>query len=228
MTAGCRCTFVRRHPGLLRMLFHGLLRRAGLAPAAPCDRHDGDFLGVPAPRGVLTDNARGEPMTILRHLAVLAAAFWISTASAQSPPAHESIDLAPVTLDGHSLFTVRGASSMPERDRAAGIRTRIVEAARDEKFDPADIQVVEMEEMSQIRAGQRVFLHVFNADAELEAVDHHALALVHAERIRVAIADWRSYRQPERVRAGIRTSAIAIGALAVFLVVFLWITKRLV
>ena len=167
-------------------------------------------------------------MTILRHLAVLAAAFWISTASAQSPPAHESIDLAPVTLDGHSLFTVRGASSMPARDRAAGIRTRIVEAARDEKFDPADIQVVEATEMSQIRAGQRVFLHVFNADAELEAVDRHALALVHAERIKAAIADWRAYRQPDRVRAGIRTSAIAIGALAVFLVVFLWITKRLV
>lgn len=167
-------------------------------------------------------------MTILRHLAVLAAALWISTASAQTPPADESIDLAPVRLDGHVLFMVRGASSLPAHERAARIRARIVEAAADEQFDPAEIHVIETPDVSQIVAGQRVILQVFDADARLEAVDRHALALVHADRIKAVIADWRTYRQPERVRAGIRAAAIAIGGLAVFLVVFLWITKKLV
>ncbi len=167
-------------------------------------------------------------MTIFRSLAVLAAALWISTAAAQTAaPADPAIDLAPVRVDGRVLFSLRGASSLPASDRAAVVRARIVEAAADEKFDPAEIQVVEATDMTQILAGQRLFLRVFDADAELEQVGRHALALVHADRIKATIVDWRAYRQPERVRAGIRTAAIAVGVLAIFLVVFLWTTRKL-
>ncbi len=162
-------------------------------------------------------------------IVLLCCLLFSSAGFTQTPTgAEDTIDLAPVRVDGRVLFHVRGASSLPAAERAAGVRTRIVEAAADEKFDPAAIHVVEVAEMTQILAGQRVFLHVLDADAELEGVNRQALAAVHAERIRQTIVAYREYRRPERVRAGIKAAAIAIGALAVFLFVFLWVTKKLV
>jgi hypothetical protein len=114
-----------------------------------------------------------------------------AAAAQTSPESEEAYVRAPVTLDGRTLFELRGMSSVPASERAATVSARIEEAAADPGFDPQQIQVVDTPEMAQILAGQRLFLRVFDADAELERVDRKALALVQAQQIRQAIAEYR-------------------------------------
>jgi small-conductance mechanosensitive channel len=141
--------------------------------------------------------------------------------------AEAAFDLAPVTIDGRTLFQVRGVSSYPAEERAMVIADRIREAAADPTFEPGEVQVVESPEFSQIGAGQRVFMRLFNADAEVEQIDRHGLALVVVDRIRGAVTNYRAYRQPEYVTRSVVTVLFASVVLAVALFLLSLIKRRL-
>lgn len=155
---------------------------------------------------------------------------WLLASGAHAQADLESeaaLERAAVTLDGRTLFKVRGVSGLPAADRAAMISTRIEEAAADPGFQPQQVQIIETPQMVQVAAGPRVFLRVFDADAELEQVDRNALALVTAQLIREAIIDYREQRTPERLKRGLVTALVATVALAVVLWILFWFTGRL-
>jgi small-conductance mechanosensitive channel len=140
-----------------------------------------------------------------------------------APPGTAAHDrVAAVVLDGETLFQVRGVSAYPAERRAADIRARIVELARDRDFDPATLSVVEGDEGSRIMAGDRIVLRVVDADAELENVERHLLAAVLVANVREAIVEYRAVRSMDRL---LGNALVALGATAVFLAL-LWAARR--
>src|SRR5207253_8826614 len=86
-----------------------------------------------------------------RHLCLIAFLIFAGGAGGGRLAAPTPADAAPdaavataaVTIDGLTLFPVRGVSSFPAEARAAGIRERIIATAADPGVDPASIRVVE-------------------------------------------------------------------------------------
>lgn len=147
------------------------------------------------------------------------------TAAGQALEESEAaFELAPVMLDGHALFKVRGMSTLPASERAATISARIEEAAADPRFDPKQIEVLESPQMTQVIAGQRLFVRIIDADAEVERVDRNALATVTAELIRSAIIKYRDLRRPEQLRMGVLAVLVATAILAAVVTLILWVT----
>ncbi len=142
--------------------------------------------------------------------------FWgadLLAAQAESRPAQEELVLglhtAPVTVNGYTLFMVRGISSFPAEKRATAIAERIVQAAADPAVSPGSLQIEEGEGFSTIKAGERVLLQVVDVDAELEGIDRPTLARIVQARIGEAITAWRRDRAPEMLR---RQGGVALGA----------------
>lgn len=135
-------------------------------------------------------------------------------------PAPERV--APVVLDGETLFRVRGVSAYPAERRAAEIRARIVELARDETFDIAALGVEEGDEGSRIKAGETILFRVYDVDAELEGIARPLLAAVLVSKTREAVTEYREVRDFGHL---LRNGLVALGATAVFLALF-WATRR--
>ena len=143
---------------------------------------------------------------------------------AQTTPAVSEADevaTAPVDVDGNVLFRVRGVSSLPASDRAARIRERIIDVAKDSAIDVDSLQVVDMEAASHLQAGNLPLMSVVDADASLEQVGRPVLARAHLRRIQQAIRDYRTERAPEAVRHDIvrllmATMALGLAFLAIF------------
>lgn len=168
-------------------------------------------------------------MPIARFAAgLLTGLLFAAGALAQAPADSEAaFDLAPVTLDGRVLFELRGTSSLPAEDRAATVSARIEEAAVDPEFDPQQIEVLETAQMSQVIAGQRLFLRVLDADAEIERIDRNVLATILAQGIRDAISDYREQRRPEQLARGAITVAVATVVLVAAIFLLSWMWRRL-
>lgn len=116
---------------------------------------------------------------------------------------------APVTLDGALLFRVRGVSALPAEQRAQLIAERITQVARDRVISAEQVRVVEADQRSNILAGERFVMGVFDADAQLEGVGRSVLAGVYATRIAEAMKDYRHDRSP---RVLLINTAYAAGA----------------
>lgn len=100
---------------------------------------------------------------------------------------------APVVIDGEVLFLVRGVTSYPAHERAATIEDRIKTLAKDAKFNPESIQIVEVsEERIDIKAGDQLIVAILAVDAELENLSSKILAITYRNRI---IAATQAYRQ---------------------------------
>jgi small-conductance mechanosensitive channel len=159
--------------------------------------------------------------TVLLIAAILATG---PTARAQTAAeALAATQVAPVVLDGDTLFQVRGVSAYPAERRAAEIRARIIDLARDDNFDVTTLVVEETEGVSQIMAGKHVLLPVFDVDAELEGVARPLLAAVLVTKIREAIIRYRSVRDFNHLLGNV---LVALGATAIFLAL-MWATRRL-
>jgi hypothetical protein len=103
----------------------------------------------------------------------------VSAASAQqtADPAALGMEIptAPVELDGVTLFRLRGVSAFPARQRAAARAQLVLDAARDPKVDPNELEIVETASGLEIRAGKRSIGLVLEADARLEGLTRHEL-----------------------------------------------------
>jgi small-conductance mechanosensitive channel len=160
---------------------------------------------------------------ILVALAVSAAelVFGQGGTAPSTPSAELEVDppTAPIRLDGRVLFNVRGISAYPAQERAAAIAARIAALAARVR----QIHVVESEHSTDIWGDQHLIVRIFDADAALEGVDRHSLALAYAERVRAAIESYRQDRNP----TALRLAAARAGIATVIFVASLWLLLRL-
>ena len=166
---------------------------------------------------------------------LLAAIFLLlslSAAGAQPPgsaaePGASPVDTAEVIVNGRPVFRVLGISSYPAKLRAENVAARIESVASDAAFDPASLAFSVREDRTQIMAGEKNLIAVFDVDAQLEGIQRQLLAEVFAEKIRDAIRDYRHDREPgvilSRVFYALVASAIFIGLLWGIIVLFRWI-----
>ena len=149
-----------------------------------------------------------------------------SLASEKQPPS-----TAPVTIDGHVLFRVRGATAYPAVQRAQAIAGRISDVAADESISAASLQMVESEHSTDILAGDRFIMSVVNADARIEGADvtRPVLAKAYLNRIKAAIDDYRTERTPARLlhEALIAAGCTLLLAVALFVIFYTvrWVTR---
>jgi small-conductance mechanosensitive channel len=151
---------------------------------------------------------------------------WIAVAAAQAnaPAATtqaalpSTLERAEVTLDGFTLFQVRGVTAYPAEKRAQDIQERIRAIAADPSVRTDSLRVVEADKRSNILAGERLVMSVFGADAALEGISRQVLAEVYRKRIAQAITAYRHDRSKDVL---LTRTLYAIGAtLAVAVLLF--------
>lgn len=146
--------------------------------------------------------------------------------AAQSAPEavqEAAVDLAPVVVDGRALFSVRGVTASPSKQRAARIATRIEQIARDPGFDPRQLKLVHEDLFSSIYAGDLLVMVVVDADARAESVAREVLARAIQDRIATAVQDYRK----ERSRDYLLNSGLQVLLASGVFVLFLWVLRRL-
>ncbi len=130
--------------------------------------------------------------------------------------------LAPVILDGETLFKVRGVSAYPAERRADEIAARIEALADNPAFQADSLTVSELPDATAIFAGSQRLFMLFNADAVLEGVERDTLAHAYRQRIREAIEAYRQERTPDAL---IR-DALYIAAASLGFAFFFWLGLR--
>jgi small-conductance mechanosensitive channel len=155
---------------------------------------------------------------LLLAVAILITLSPLSAGLAAEPetPATEipdaEIATAPVRFDDRTLFSVRGISSFPAPERAAGIAGRIRDLAGDSSVGPESIIVVPSELGLDIRAGNTRLLTLVAADAALESVSLQTLAATHRQKIAEAITRHRAEREPGKLLRGLGVALLATAA----------------
>jgi small-conductance mechanosensitive channel len=105
------------------------------------------------------------------------------------------VRLAPVVVDGETLFSVRGVTAHPAERRAAEIADRIRVLA-ESKFDPRSITLEDRPGATVILADGRLVMAVLDEDASIEQFARRPLAEAHERRIQHALAAYRHDRRP--------------------------------
>jgi small-conductance mechanosensitive channel len=131
-----------------------------------------------------------------------------------------SVEMSPVRVDGDVLFTVRGLAAHTARERAANIAGRITAIADDRDVKPESIVSVETEQNTEIRAGTRLIMFVFDDDAAQEGVSRQILARAYMAKIRTAV---EVYRRDRDSRSIAWAAGSALGATLVFIALILLI-----
>ncbi len=133
-----------------------------------------------------------------------------------------AVKTEPVRIDGAALFSVRGMSAHPARDRADAIATRITTLADDPAVAIESVVAVESDNSTDLMAGDRFIMSIFDADAGLEGVNRQALAKVYVTKIRMAI---ETYRQNRSRRSLIQAAGSALVATLLLIVLILLMRK---
>ncbi len=81
--------------------------------------------------------------------------------------------VAPVIVDGRTLFSVRGVISMPAERRAKRIEYNIVRAASNPAVSPDDIRLVKGKEKAKIVAGDMTLTLVLDEDGAVQSRAEH-------------------------------------------------------
>ena len=138
------------------------------------------------------------------------------------------IDIAPVTINGEILFEVAGISAYPAKKRAAEISDGIEDLAADDTVDIQDIKLKRMTDRIEIVYGDREIFSVFDVDARHQGLDNRlVVAETFLEKIQNGIEAYRASRTPEAIRANIIHAALRTLVLAITLVGFIWLTRRM-
>ena len=187
----------------------------------------GSLLGAAAASGTVQiepgSGAKTMPVGRRYTFGIVGAALaWASGAAAQDSAAVQSAErraaaaesavelpTAPVTVDGVTLFRVRGISSYPAERRAAEIANRITDVAGDRTI-PVDSLIVQDTPTASIvvAQGQRLF-GVLDADAELEGLTRQVVARAYRARVAEAITAFRRDREASTLWKDFYRAAIA-------------------
>jgi small-conductance mechanosensitive channel len=103
---------------------------------------------------------------------------------------------APVTLDGHVIARIRGITSHPAEKRAEIIEGRLAALAADRSVPSDELRLQDAGDRTNLLAGDRLIMSVFEADAELEGIPRGILADAIRQRAAYAITAYRTDRSP--------------------------------
>ena len=131
--------------------------------------------------------------------------------------------VAPVVVDGETLFLVRGSSALPAHERAAKVAERVIEMAEVPHFVPIDFTTIENELGLAVLANGRMLTIATPADAEYEQVSLQVLAALHVEAIEAAIDNYRIGRSDE---ARVDSALAAVGWTIGFLILSVLFARR--
>jgi len=143
-------------------------------------------------------------------------------------PLNDDVMVAPVVVDGKTLFQVRGISSYPAAVRADKIRDRIIAIARNPAVAPDSGRLEHRDDEVALLYGDEEVFALVKADAELENARLDTVAGRALERVFVAIREYRDDRSPETLR---RNTAILAGitlAAGILLWAIVWLFRRLI
>ena len=128
-------------------------------------------------------------------------------------------EMAPLIVDGRTLFRLRGISSYPAGQRVHEVADRIRKVARNRSVKTSDIHLVEAPNRTDILAGEQHIVSIVDIDAEAEHMENRQLlAEVIRNRIVEAIDRFRHERSTRYlVSQGIHaTIALLLLAAAIF------------
>ncbi|MCC7258463.1 MAG: mechanosensitive ion channel [Gammaproteobacteria bacterium] len=151
----------------------------------------------------------------------------VSQAEELSEASPAEVATAPVQIDGHTLFKVRGASSQPPQKRAAAIAQRIRDAADDPAVRPDALSIAPEPVGLGIRAGDRLLVYVSEPDARFESVTPTVLAELHRRQIADSIQRYRLERTPEHLLKSLALSVVATAVAIAALLLAGWLLRRL-
>jgi len=141
----------------------------------------------------------------------------------------DGVLVAPVKLDGVTLFRVRGISALPAEERAENVRRRIVELASDGNVDSRAGTMTPHDDRLRLEIDGRFLVDLFAVDAELEQVPPAALAEAILQRVGSAIEEYREARSSRSLltSTGILLGITLIAALLLFAVsaLFGWFNR---
>ena len=146
-----------------------------------------------------------------------------STPSAAQEGFHQTITIdtsgaAPVVMEAETLFVVRAtARGMSVQHRAQGIAGRIAEVAESYTIRTQDIVADSRADATEIFAGDRFILGVYDVDAVLAGTDRDSLAGQYIVAIRSAVERYRDSRASKSILIGL-LEAIAATAVFAFLI----------
>jgi small-conductance mechanosensitive channel len=156
--------------------------------------------------------------------------FINSTYSQQNTSSSTSenfIQTAPVKLDGHFLFNVRGVSSFPAEQRAAEISERIAKVAAIDSISATNIKVVHNEEYSTIFVGSHNIVSIFDSDAAIEGISRNVATLTISKKISSSITTYRLNRSKPAILKGLLYTVIASVLLIFILFIIVRISKKI-
>jgi small-conductance mechanosensitive channel len=134
---------------------------------------------------------------------------------------------APVVVDGKVLLRVRGISSFPAERRARQIAGRIAAIGANPAISLDSLRAVDEGGSSQILAGDRLILQVFDGDAAVEQVPRPLLVKQDLERVREAVLEYRADRAPGALAVRTAYAVAALLALSIGLFALRWVFRRL-
>lgn len=138
-------------------------------------------------------------------------------------PVETEIRVAPVVIDGVTLFDVRGTSSLPASERAQAIETRIYEIAEGSDSQTVNLSIYEAQFGYEIAIDGQPIHNVINADSQLEQIEIALLAELHGRAVENAILEYRLNRSNEaRVDSVYAAAAWSIGFLLITFVFVRW------
>lgn len=178
-----------------------------------------------------------KPFVLLRYfLTTLTLSLWLATPSSaqETPPIPIETEVeeseafvAPVIVDGDTLFQVRGSSALPAPERAENVQAKIIEVAESSDAPTVEITFEETDLGTWILAdGERISI-VTTADAELDQMGLDVLSLLHGDAIKQSIEGYRANRTEQaRVSGALEAAGWTVGFI-LFIVVILWLHRRI-
>jgi len=132
-----------------------------------------------------------------------------------------------VTVDGRSLFRVRGVTAYPAEQRAEAIAKRIVEIAGDAAISPDSLRAVEADQVTNILAGDGFLMMVTDADAGMEGVSRALLAKAYIQNIAEAVRVHRHERSARQLLTNTAFALLATVVLGLLLILIQRLFRRL-
>jgi small-conductance mechanosensitive channel len=162
-------------------------------------------------------------------LALFALAFIAgpTRASAASDSLAQSGPSFDVTLGGERLYSISTAfKTIPTAERARLVSERLESLARNSKFDPDSLRVIETEVSSDIQAGDLIAIAVLDADTIGTGLDRQALAAQRAQLVRAAILRYQKARNAHSLLWDIGATLLATLTLVAGLIVISRLRRR--
>ncbi|WP_343211578.1 mechanosensitive ion channel (plasmid) [Aliisedimentitalea scapharcae] len=137
---------------------------------------------------------------------------------------NNEIYVAPVVIDGETLFVVRGSSALPATERAEKVQERVLRVAGASESDTVFVQQLDNEFGIEIQVDGRMVTITTQADADYEDIKLEVLAGLQAQALEAAVLTYRANRT-DAARVGSAFAALVWSALF-FALSYLFLGKR--